>query len=282
MATGGAVSATTASALAATTAAAESPPAAAPILQVQDLTKAFGGLRAVNHCSFVVQPGTITGLIGPNGAGKTTLFNLITGFLNPDGGAIYFQGRRIDGLPPHEIVHRGLLRTFQIPRELKRMTVLENLMVVPPGQTGENVWVSWLLPWRVNRQERAIQRQALEVLDFLRLRPLANEYAGNLSTGQKKLLELARILMAQPTLALLDEPGAGVNPSLLNLLIDDIRRACVERKVTFLLIEHNMNLVMNLCDPVVVVRNGALLTQGTPAAVRANPEVMAAYLGSRS
>ena len=281
MATGGAVSATATPALAATTAA-ESPPAAAPILQVQDLTKAFGGLRAVNHCSFAVQPGTITGLIGPNGAGKTTIFNLITGFLNPDGGAIYFQGRRIDGLPPHEIVHRGLLRTFQIPRELKRMTVLENLMVVPPGQTGENVWVSWLLPWRVNRQERAIQRQALEVLDFLRLRPLANEYAGNLSTGQKKLLELARILMAQPTLALLDEPGAGVNPSLLNLLIDDIRRACVERKVTFLLIEHNMNLVMNLCDPVVVVRNGALLTQGTPAAVRANPEVMAAYLGSRA
>lgn len=281
MATGGAVSATTTPALAATTAAG-SPPAAAPILQVQDLTKAFGGLRAVNHCSFAVQPGTITGLIGPNGAGKTTIFNLITGFLNPDGGAIYFQGRRVDGLPPHEIVHRGLLRTFQIPRELKRMTVLENLMVVPPGQTGENVWVSWLLPWRVNRQERAIQRQALEVLDFLRLRPLANEYAGNLSTGQKKLLELARILMAQPTLALLDEPGAGVNPSLLNLLIDDIRRACVERKVTFLLIEHNMNLVMNLCDPVVVVRNGALLTQGTPAAVRANPEVMAAYLGSRS
>ena len=281
MAIGGAVSATTTPALAAT-AAAGSPPAAAPILQVQDLTKAFGGLRAVNHCSFAVQPGAITGLIGPNGAGKTTIFNLITGFLNPDGGAIYFQGRRIDGLPPHEIVHRGLLRTFQIPRELKRMTVLENLMVVPPGQTGENVWVSWLLPWRVNRQERAIQRQALEVLDFLRLRPLANEYAGNLSTGQKKLLELARILMAQPTLALLDEPGAGVNPSLLNLLIDDIRRACVERKVTFLLIEHNMNLVMNLCDPVVVVRNGALLTQGTPAAVRANPEVMAAYLGSRS
>ena len=281
MATGGAVSATIGPAPAAT-AAAGSPPAAAPILQVQDLTKAFGGLRAVNHCSFAVQPGTITGLIGPNGAGKTTIFNLITGFLNPDGGAIYFQGRRIDGLPPHEIVHRGLLRTFQIPRELKRMTVLENLMVVPPGQTGENVWVSWLLPWRVNRQERAIQRQALEVLDFLRLRPLANEYAGNLSTGQKKLLELARILMAQPTLALLDEPGAGVNPSLLNLLIDDIRRACVERKVTFLLIEHNMNLVMNLCDPVVVVRNGALLTQGTPAAVRANPEVMAAYLGSRS
>ena len=281
MATGGAVSATATPALAAT-AAAGSPPAAAPILQVRDLTKAFGGLRAVNHCSFAVQPGTITGLIGPNGAGKTTLFNLITGFLNPDGGAIYFQGRRIDGLPPHEIVHRGLLRTFQIPRELKRMTVLENLMVVPPGQTGENVWVSWLLPWRVNRQERAIQRQALEVLDFLRLRPLANEYAGNLSTGQKKLLELARILMAQPAMALLDEPGAGVNPSLLNLLIDDIRRACVERKVTFLLIEHNMNLVMNLCDPVVVVRNGALLTQGTPAAVRANPEVMAAYLGSRS
>ena len=254
---------------------------AAPILQVQDLTKDFGGLRAVNHCSFAVQPGAVTGLIGPNGAGKTTLFNLITGFLNPGDGAIYFQGRRIDGLPPHEIARRGLLRTFQIPRELKRMTVLENLMVVPSGQTGENVWVSWLMPWRVSRQEQSIQRQALEVLDFLRLRPLANEYAGNLSTGQKKLLELARILMAQPAMALLDEPGAGVNPSLLNLLIDDIRRACIERKVTFLLIEHNMNLVMNLCDPVVVVQNGALLTQGTPDAVRSNPQVMQAYLGSR-
>ena len=260
--------------------AAGSPPAA-PILQVQDLTKDFGGLRAVNHCSFAVQPGAVTGLIGPNGAGKTTLFNLITGFLNPGGGAIYFQGRRIDGLPPHEIARRGLLRTFQIPRELKRMTVLENLMVVPSGQTGENVWVSWLMPWRVRRQEQSIQRQALEVLDFLRLRPLANEYAGNLSTGQKKLLELARILMAQPAMALLDEPGAGVNPSLLNLLIDDIRRACIERKVTFLLIEHNMNLVMNLCDPVVVVQNGALLTQGAPDAVRSNPQVMQAYLGSR-
>ena len=257
------------------------PPAAAPILQVQDLTKDFGGLRAVNHCSFAVQPGTVTGLIGPNGAGKTTIFNLITGFLNPGGGAIYFQGRRIDGLPPHEIVHRGLLRTFQIPRELKRMTVLENLMIVPQGQTGENVWVSWLLPRRVSRQEQSIQRQALEVLDFLRLRSLANEYAGNLSTGQKKLLELARILMAEPAMALLDEPGAGVNPSLLNLLIDDIRRACAERKVTFLLIEHNMNLVMNLCNPVVVVQNGALLMQGTPEEVRANPEVMQAYLGSR-
>ena len=257
------------------------PPAGAPILQVQDLTKDFGGLRAVNHCTFTVQPGTVTGLIGPNGAGKTTIFNLITGFLNPGGGAIYFQGRRIDGLPPHEIVHRGLLRTFQIPRELKRMTVLENLMIVPQGQTGENVWVSWLLPWRVSRQEQSIQRQALEVLDFLRLRSLANEYAGNLSTGQKKLLELARILMAAPAMALLDEPGAGVNPTLLNLLIDDIRRACAERKVTFLLIEHNMNLVMNLCNPVVVVQNGALLMAGTPEEVRANPEVMQAYLGSR-
>ena len=254
--------------------------AAAPILQVQDLTKDFGGLRAVNHCTFAVQPGTVTGLIGPNGAGKTTIFNLITGFLNPGGGAIYFQGRRIDGLPPYEIVRRGLLRTFQIPRELKRMTVLENLMVVPQGQTGENVWVSWLRPWRVARQEGAIQRQALEVLDFLRLRTLANEYAGNLSTGQKKLLELARILMAEPAMALLDEPGAGVNPTLLNLLIDDIRRACEERKVTFLLIEHNMNLVMNLCNPVVVVQNGALLAAGTPEEVRANPEVMQAYLGS--
>jgi branched-chain amino acid transport system ATP-binding protein len=249
------------------------------ILEVRDLAKEFGGVRAIDHCSFNVGEGTITGLIGPNGAGKTTLFNLITGFLKPSQGSIWFQQRRIDGLAPHQIFQRGVLRTFQVPRELKRMTVLENLMVVPSGQSGERVWASWFTPRRVARQERVIQQQALEVLDFLDLRHLTNEYAANLSAGQKKLLELARTLMAQPKMVLLDEPGAGVNPSLMNVLVDDIQRSNQEKGVTFLIIEHNLDLVMSLCNPVVVMSNGSILSEGSPQEVRSNQEVIAAYLG---
>lgn len=250
-----------------------------PILRIKDVVKEFGGVRAVDHCSFDVGDGTITGLIGPNGAGKTTIFNLITGFLKPSGGSIWFLDRRINGLPPHRIFQQGILRTFQIPRELKRMTVLENLMLVPDGQLGEKVWASWLMPHRVAQEERAVQGQALEVLDFLHLRHLADEYAGNLSSGQKKLLELARTLMAQPKLVLLDEPSAGVNPSLMNMLVDDISRANQEKGVTFLIIEHNLDLVMRLCNPVVVMNNGATLAEGSPEEVRANREVVEAYLG---
>ena len=249
------------------------------LLRVEDVVKDFGGLRAVNHCAFDIAEGSITGLIGPNGAGKTTVFNLITGFLKPSGGSIWFLDRRIDGLPPHRIVQHGVLRTFQIPRELKRMTVLENLMLVPGGQLGEKVWASWLRPHRVARQERALQQQSQAVLEFLNLLHLADEYAENLSTGQKKLLELARTLMAQPRLVLLDEPGAGVNPSLMNLLVDDIRRVNQEKGVTFLIIEHNLELIMKLCNPVVVMNNGATLAEGTPEEVRSNQEVAQAYLG---
>lgn len=197
-----------------------------PILEIKDLVKDFGGLRAVNHCSLQVQQGSITGLIGPNGAGKTTLFNLINGFLKCTNGQIFFQGKRIDGLSPHEIFHQGIVRTFQIPRELKRMTVLENLMLVPSNQLGEWLWSSWLMPWRVKRQEQEIENQALEVLRFVKLIDLRNEYADNLSSGQKKLLELARTLMAKPKLVLLDEPGAGVNPTLMKQLVANIRQAC--------------------------------------------------------
>lgn len=253
-----------------------------PILEIRDVVKDFDGIRAVNHCSFQVQRGTITGLIGPNGAGKTTLFNLITGFLQCTSGQIHAQGKRIDGLPPHEIFHRGIVRTFQIPRELKRMTVLENLMLVPGEQVGERIWSSWLLPWRVKRQEREIEEQAVDVLRFVNLLELRDEYAGNLSSGQKKLLELARTLMAEPLLVLLDEPGAGVNPTLMKQLVEDIRRACAEKHLTFLLIEHDMDLVMRLCDPIIVMSNGENIVEGSPKEVQQDQRVLQAYLGGAS
>ena len=253
-----------------------------PILEIKDVVKHFGGIRAVNHCSFQVQPGTITGLIGPNGAGKTTLFNLVTGFLKCTIGQILFDGKRIDGLGPHEIFRHGVVRTFQIPRELKRMTVLENLMLVPSNQHGERLWNSWVLPWRVNRQEREIEEQALEVLRFVNLIDLKNEYADNLSSGQKKLLELARTLMAEPRLVLLDEPGAGVNPTLMKQLVEYIRRACYEKGLTFLLIEHDMDLVMSLCDPIIVMCNGENIMEGSPEDVRRDERVLEAYLGGQN
>ncbi len=253
-----------------------------PILEIRDVVKNFGGIRAVNHCSFKMQQGTITGLIGPNGAGKTTLFNLITGFLQCTSGQVLFQGKRIDGLTPHKIFRHGIVRTFQIPRELKRMTVLENLMLVPSHQVGEYIWSSWLLPWRVKRQEQEIEANALEVLRFVNLFDLKDEYAGNLSSGQKKLLELARTLMAEPQLVLLDEPGAGVNPTLMKELVDDIRRSCVEKGLTFLVIEHDMSLVMQLCNPIIVMCNGENLVEGSPQEVQQDQRVLEAYLGGRT
>ena len=253
--------------------------AGAAILQVRNLVKDFGGVHAVDDCSFDVRRGTITGLIGPNGAGKTTLFNLVTGFLKPTGGAITFMGRRIEGLSPHQTFRTGLVRTFQIPREFKRMSVLENLMLVPGSQRGERLWAAWLMPWRVSAEERAVERQALDVLDFLNLIHLKDEYAANLSGGQKKLLELGRMLMAKPEMILLDEPGAGVNPTLMNTLVEDIRRTQQETGVTILIIEHDMDLVMSLCNPIIVMNAGTKLAEGTPQEVQRNPAVLDAYLG---
>ena len=264
-------------------------PPTEPILQVRNLVKDFGGLRAVDHCTMDVYPGRITGLIGPNGAGKTTLFNLISGALTPTAGRILFNRRApapgpatdITGMAMHQTFALGLVRTFQIPREMKLMTVLENLMLVPAGQRGEKLWASWLTPWRVARQEREIEARALNALEFVKLSHLADELAANLSTGQKKLLELARTLMSDPQLVLLDEPTAGVNRTLMSQLSLSIHLAAAERGVTFLIIDHDMDVLMSLCDPVIVMANGAVITQGTPDAVQSDPQVIEAYLGGR-
>jgi len=251
------------------------------VLVVDNLSKWFGGLRAVDCCSFNVNPGTITGLIGPNGAGKTTAFDLITGFLKPDRGKVFLEDENITGLPPHLVFQKGIARTFQIPREFPEMTVLENLMLVPPEQLGERVWNPFLRPRRVRYQERSICDKALEVLDFLVLSDLRDDYAGSLSGGQKKLLELARTMMIEPRLVMLDEPGAGVNRTLLKRLADSIYRLCTEKNTTFLLIEHDMDFVMKLCNPVIVMSEGQKLAEGTPTEVQKKQEVLDAYLGGQ-
>ena len=259
----------------------DQPAQKAPVLEVRDLVKNFGGLRAIDHCSLSVREGTITGLIGPNGAGKTTLFNLITGFLEPDAGRVLADGQDITGLPPHAVFRRGICRTFQIPREHGTMTVLENLMLVAPDQAGEQFWNCWFQPGLVRRQEREIRDRAMEVLEFVDLARVANEYAGRLSGGQKKLLELARTLMANPRLVLLDEPAAGVNRSLMKKLVENIEYLRRERGITFLLIEHDMDLVMELCNPVIVMSEGRRLMEGPPDEVRRDPRVLEAYLGGQ-
>ncbi len=251
------------------------------MLRVENLSKWFGGLRAVDSCSFTVRPETITGLIGPNGAGKTTVFNLLTGFLRPDKGRVIFQDEDITGLPPHRIFRKGIARTFQIPREFKEMTVLENLMLVPWGQLGERLLYPFLRPSGVAQQEKLIKARAMGVLEFLGLARLADEPAGSLSGGQKKLLEIGKTLMSEPKLVLLDEPGAGVNRTLLKSIAKSIERVCDELGTTFLLIEHDMDFVMRLCNPVIVMSEGRKLVEGEPAEVQRNEEVLEAYLGGQ-
>ncbi len=265
--------------------ASTAPPSATPsapapaLLQVDSLVKEFGGLHAVDHVSFNLREGSITGLIGPNGAGKTTLFNTLAGAHRPNGGRILLRGRRIDGLPPHRIFAAGLARTFQIPRPFATMTLLENLMLVPADQPGEHFWNNWVARGAVARRERAIRDQALELLAWLGLERLATEPASVLSGGQRKLLELARVLMAQPAAILLDEPGAGVHPVLLAQIAQRLRELPA-RGVTLLVIEHNLDLVMSLCNPVLVMAQGRLLMEGTPDQVRQDARVLEAYLGA--
>jgi branched-chain amino acid transport system ATP-binding protein len=252
-----------------------------PILTVEGVCKAFGGLQAVDRATIEVAEGSITGLIGPNGAGKTTLFNLISGFIKPDSGRITFRGDRIDGLPPHQVFHRGLVRTFQIPRGLGGMTVVENLMLVPLNQAGEHLWNSWFLPWRVSQQEDANFTKAEEVLRFLNLYHLRDEYALNLSGGQKKLLELGRTLMCGPKMIMLDEPAAGVNRTLMRDIVNDIKRLRNDLGITFFVIEHDMDIVALLCDRLIVMAEGTKLAEGSPDEVRADERVLDAYLGGR-
>jgi branched-chain amino acid transport system ATP-binding protein len=260
-------------------------PTAAPqrdaILEVHSITKTFGGNRAVDDCSFNVGRGTITGLIGPNGAGKSTLLNIIAGALRPDVGVIRFDGEPVTDLRPDERLCRGLARTFQIPRPIPTMTVLENVVLAGPGQTGERIWNAWCRPGQVGRQEDAIVDQALEVLAYVNLIHLRDAFAANLSGGQKKLLEFARTLMIRPRLVLLDEPAAGVNRTLMRQLAGHIDEQCHDHGVTFLIVEHDMDLIARLCDPVVVMSQGTRLFEGTFDQVRQDPAVLEAYLGGQ-
>jgi len=235
-------------------------------------------LRAVDGVSFAMAPGTITGLIGPNGAGKTTLFGMVAGGVRPDAGEIFFEGRNITGHTPDRIFRAGLARTFQIPRPFPRMTVLENVMLAPLNQTGERFWNNWIRAGAVAREERAARERAMEVLGFTGLADHANALAGQISGGQQKLLEIARVLMNEPRLILLDEPAAGVNPALLDRIIETIV-ALHRRGIGFLIIEHNLDLVMQLCRPIVVMAQGRIIFEGEPDGVRADARVLDAYLG---
>lgn len=255
------------------------PDSDSPILYLRNVHKDFGGIKAVDGFSLDVAPHRITGLIGPNGAGKTTLFDVISGLYKLDSGEIFFKGERIDNLSLHQTFHKGLCRTFQISRELKLMTVLENLMLVPPNQEGERLWRTWFFPRRVKGQEKEIREKALESLRSVELLHLKDEYAGNLSGGQKRLLELARAMIAGPELVLLDEPGAGVNPSERLTLAERIRKLVSEEGITVLLIGHEMELVMDVCDPIIVMDRGKKLAEGSPKEVGSDPRVLEVYLG---
>jgi branched-chain amino acid transport system ATP-binding protein len=250
------------------------------MIVVEDLHKHFGGFHAVDGASLTIAPGSITGLIGPNGAGKTTLFNVIAGVHKPTSGQVVMDGEDITGLPPHELFHRGLLRTFQIAHEFHSMSVLENLMMVPAGQSGEKLWNTWFGRKRIADEERAIAAKADEVLDFLTIDHLRDEKAGNLSGGQKKLLELGRTMMVDAKIVFLDEVGAGVNRTLLNTIGDAIVRLNKERNYTFVVIEHDMDFIGRICDPVICMAEGKVLAEGTLDEIKANEHVIEAYLGT--
>jgi len=250
------------------------------MIVVEDLHRHFGGFRAVDGASLQIKTGSITGLIGPNGAGKTTLFNVIAGRLPPTSGRVLMDGEDITGLPPHVLFHKGLLRTFQIAHEFGSMTVRENLMMVPPNQAGETIWNTWFRRGAIAAEEARIREKADEVLDFLTISHLADQKAANISGGQKKLLELGRTMMTGAKIVFLDEVGAGVNRTLLNTIGDAIVRLNKERGYTFCVIEHDMDFIGRLCDPVICMAEGKVLAEGTVDEVKNDERVIEAYLGT--
>ena len=252
------------------------------ILQVKNLSKSFGGLKAISDCSLKIKKGSITGIIGPNGSGKTTLFNLISGNLKSSQGTVLFNNEDITNIPSYELFSKGVLRTFQIAHEFTNLTVLENLMMVPGGQSGEKLVNALFKPSLVKKEEKNVKEKALEVIDFLNLKHLSNELAGNLSGGQKKLLELGRTMMVNAKIVLLDEVGAGVNRTLLKDIGSAILRLNKEQGYTFCMIEHDMEFISRLCNPVIVLSEGSVLFEGTPDQVKKNEKVIDSYLGRGS
>ena len=252
------------------------------ILKIDNLSKYFGGLAAVSNCSLKIKRGTITGIIGPNGSGKTTLFNLIAGNLKSSEGTVLFNNENITDVPAYELFSKGLLRTFQIAHEFTNLTVLENLMMVPGNQSGEKLVNVMLKPSLIKKEEEQVRRKAYEVIEFLNLKHLANELAGNLSGGQKKLLELGRTMMVDAKLVLLDEVGAGVNRTLLKEIGTSIQRLNKEKGYTFCMIEHDMDFISRLCNPVIVMAEGSVLFEGSSDQVKKNEKVIESYLGRGS
>ena len=249
------------------------------ILEINNLSKYFGGLAAVSDCSLKVKKGTITGIIGPNGSGKTTLFNLIAGNLKSSSGNVMFNNENITDTPSYELFSKGLLRTFQIAHEFTNLSVLENLMMVPGNQSGEKLMNALFKPSLIAEEENLIKEKAMEVVEFLNLNHLKNELAGNLSGGQKKLLELGRTMMIDAKLVLLDEVGAGVNRTLLKDLGSAILKLNKEKGYTFCMIEHDMDFISRMCDPVIVLSEGSVLFEGTSEEVKSNELVIESYLG---
>jgi ABC-type branched-subunit amino acid transport system ATPase component len=252
------------------------------LLTVSELRKSFGGLQAVADVSFRVQRGAIYGLIGPNGSGKTTVFNLLTGFLDADGGSVEFQGQPILGLRPFQVARCGICRTFQAGLNPRNMTVMENMLLAAPAQTGESLMRAAVQPGRVGREEAANLERARDILATMMIDHMADEPVGSLSGGQRKLLSLAQALMARPRLILLDEPVAGVNPRLIDDIVEVIRRLRDDGHAAFLIVEHNMGVVRRLCDEIAVLDAGEVIASGPTADTLARDDVLRAYLGSRS